>query len=176
MRPECLEATLGVTVRVGIGVDLHRFTPDRPLVLGGVEIPHHQGLDGHSDADALTHAICDALLGAAALGDIGKHFPARDPQYADISSLVLLERVDEMLTEQGWSIRNVDAVVLAEAPKLAPYLDGMIRRLSDVLGIGTNQINLKATRPEGLGSLGRSEGVWAQAVATLRARDERSVG
>ena len=154
-------------MRVGIGVDLHRFKPDRLLVLGGVEIPHHQGLEGHSDADALTHAICDALLGAAALGDIGKHFPDSDPQYADISSLVLLERVYGMLTEQGWSIGNVDAVVLAEAPKLAPYIDEMIQRLGDVLAIERGQINLKATRAEGLGAIGRNEGIYAQAVACL---------
>ncbi len=154
-------------MRVGIGVDLHRFTPDRPLVLGGVEIPHHQGLAGYSDADALTHAVCDALLGAAALGDIGEHFPANDPQYANISSLVLLERVEGMLTDHGWSIGNVDAVIVAEEPMLAPYLHTMTDQLMGVLEIGRDQMNLKATRPEGLGSLGRSEGIWAQAVALL---------
>lgn len=154
-------------MRVGIGVDLHRFAPDRPLVLGGVEIPHHQGLAGHSDADALTHAVCDALLGAAALGDIGEHFPANDPQYANISSLVLLERVEGMLTDHGWSIGNVDAVIVAEEPMLAPYLHTMTDQLMGVLEIGRDQMNLKATRPEGLGSLGRSEGIWAQAVALL---------
>lgn len=167
---------LDAVMRVGIGVDLHRFTDDRPLVLGGVEIPYQRGLKGHSDADALTHAICDALLGAAALGDIGQHFPASEAQYANISSLVLLERVRQMLTNEGWSIGNIDAVVVTEEPKLAPYLDEMIQHLSDVLVIGSDQINLKATRPEGLGSLGRSEGVWAQAVATLLVKDERSVG
>lgn len=154
-------------MRVGIGVDLHRFAPDRPLVLGGVEIPHHRGLAGHSDADALTHAVCDALLGAAGMGDIGEHFPANDPQYANISSLVLLERVEGMLTDHGWSIGNVDAVIVAEEPMLAPYLHTMTDQLMGVLEIGRDQMNLKATRPEGLGSLGRSEGIWAQAVALL---------
>ena len=163
-------------MRVGIGVDLHRFTPDRPLVLGGVEVPHEQGLDGHSDADALTHAICDALLGAAGLGDIGEHFPATDEAFRDISSLVLLARVKEMIAEAGWRVENVDAVVVAEEPKLAPYLDAMERTLAATLEIDASRLNLKATRPEGLGSLGRSEGIWAQAVATLLAQDARSVG
>jgi len=154
-------------MRVGIGVDQHRFTPDRSLILGGVEIPHDQGLEGHSDADALTHAICDALLGAAALGDIGQHFPASDPQYANVSSLVLLERVRQILTNKGWSIGNIDAVVVTEEPKLAPYLDAMIGRLTEILEIDRDRIHLKVTRPEGLGALGRSEGVWAQAVASI---------
>ena len=154
-------------MRVGIGVDLHRFAPDRSLVLGGVEVPHRQGLDGHSDADALTHAICDALLGAVGLGDIGQHFPATDEAFRDISSLVLLDRVQEMIAEDGWRVENVDAVAVAEEPKLAPYLDEMKRTLAATLGIDASRVNLKATRPEGLGSLGRSEGIWAQAVASL---------
>ncbi|MFB6285391.1 MAG: 2-C-methyl-D-erythritol 2,4-cyclodiphosphate synthase [Candidatus Bipolaricaulia bacterium] len=154
-------------MRVGIGVDQHRFTPDRSLVLGGVEIPHDQGLEGHSDADALTHAICDALLGAAGLGDIGEHFPATDEAFRDISSLILLARVKEMIAEAGWRVENVDAVVVAEAPKLASYLDDMIHALAATLEIDASRLNLKATRPEGLGALGRHEGVYAHAVAGL---------
>jgi len=158
---------LDAVMRVGIGVDLHRFTPDRPLFLGGVEIPHHQGLDGHSDADALTHAVCDALLGAAGLGDIGRHFPDTDESFSDISSLMLLSHVKAMIHEAGWAVENIDGVVVAEVPKLAPYLDEMTDTLAATLEIDAARLNLKATRAEGLGSLGRSEGVYAQAIASL---------
>lgn len=154
-------------MRVGIGVDLHRFTSDRPLVLGGVEIPHHQGLEGHSDADALTHAVCDALLGAAGLGDIGGHFPATDEAYRDVSSLVLLSRVRAMIEDAGWAVENVDAVVVAEAPNLAPHLPAMIDALAKTLRLADARINLKATRAEGLGAIGRAEGIDAHAVACL---------
>ncbi len=160
-------------MRVGIGLDVHRFTQGRRLVLGGVEIPYEWGLEGYSDADALAHAICDALLGAAGLGDIGLHFSAGDPQFKEISSLTLLERVREMLKLGEFSIVNVDAVIVAEEPAIAPYFSQMREALAKALQISQEQINLKATRPEGLGALGRVEGVLAQAVALLEERDSR---
>jgi len=157
-------------MRVGIGLDYHRFGKGRPLVLGGVKIPYERGLLGHSDADVLTHAICDALLGAAGLGDLGLHFPPEDPRYEGISSLKLLERVRGMLEERGYRVENVDAVVVAEEPKLAPYFEPMKRALAETLGVPPERVNLKATRPEGLGALGRGEGILAQAVASLSER------
>jgi len=157
-------------MRVGIGLDYHRFGEGRPLVLGGVKIPYERGLLGHSDADVLTHAICDALLGAAGLGDLGLHFPPDDPQYENISSLRLLERVRGMLEERGYRVENVDAVVVAEEPTLAPHFERMREALAKTLKISIEQINLKATRPEGLGALGRGEGILAQAVASLSER------
>lgn len=163
-------------MRVGIGVDQHRFTPDRTLVLGGVEIPHDQGLAGHSDADALTHAICDALLGAAGMGDIGQHFPDSDDRYRDASSLTLLQHVKGMLAEAGWAIENLDAVVVTEAPKLSPYLDEMIETLAATLDTDASRLNLKATRAEGLGFVGRSEGLCAYAVAGLTSDGAESSG
>ncbi len=155
-------------MRVGIGLDFHRFEAGRKLILGGVEVPYEQGLSGHSDADVLAHAICDALLGAAGLGDLGAHFPASDPQYKDISSLRLLRRVKEMLDEKGHEIEHIDASIIAEEPPLAPHFAHMKERLAQALEISSEQINLKATRPEGLGALGRGEGIWAQAVASLK--------
>lgn len=154
-------------MRIGLGVDFHPFAAGRKLILGGVEIPHEQGLIGHSDADVLTHAVCDALLGAAGLGDIGVHFPSDDPQYRDVSSLALLERVNELLRERDYEIGNVDATVVAEGPPLADHLPRMVERLARTLGVDPVQINLKATRPEGLGALGRAEGVMAQAIALM---------
>ncbi len=154
-------------MRIGLGVDFHRFVEGRRLVLGGVEIPHTKGLEGHSDADALTHAICDALLGAAGLGDIGLHFPPGDPRFQDISSLELLRRVCEMLRQRGFRVENVDAVLVLEEPRVTPFFPSMREKLADVLELPPERINLKATRPEGLGALGRGEGVLAQAVALL---------
>lgn len=154
-------------MRVGIGIDFHRFAPGRKLILGGIEIPYELGLLGHSDADAVLHAICDALLGAAALGDIGKHFPDTDQRYKDLSSLKLLAEVNRKIREAGFAIENVDATVLAQEPKLAPYLPEMIAQIASTLGLATSQISLKATTPEGMGALGRREGIAVWAVASL---------
>jgi 2-C-methyl-D-erythritol 2,4-cyclodiphosphate synthase len=154
-------------MRVGIGYDVHRLAPEHKLVLGGVEVPSDQGLIGWSDADVLTHAVIDALLGAAALGDIGSHFPPGDPQYKDISSLVLLRRVMDMLEEKGWRAGNIDATIVAEQPKLKDYIDGMRRKLSEALGIDTGLVSIKASTSEQLGFAGREEGMVAWAVATI---------
>ncbi len=154
-------------MRVGIGYDVHRLAPGRRLVLGGVEIPSAQGLIGWSDADVLTHAIIDALLGAAALGDIGSHFPPGDPHYKDISSLVLLERVGHMLTENGYRVSNIDVTVVAEQPKLRDYIDGMRQNLSQALDIAVGLVSIKASTSEQLGLAGRGEGMIAWAVATI---------
>lgn len=153
--------------RVGIGYDAHPLTPGRRLVLGGVEIPFAKGLSGWSDADVLTHAIIDALLGAAALGDIGSHFPPGEPEYKDISSLVLLKRVKDKLAEKGWLIANIDATVVAERPKLRDFIDRMRERLSQTLGIAPGQVSVKASTSNQLGFAGRGEGIAALAVASL---------
>ena len=141
-------------------------------MLGGIDIPFDKGLSGWSDADVLTHAIMDALLGAAALGDIGNHFPPGEPQYKDISSLVLLERVRDELAEQGWRVNNVDATIVAEQPKLRDFIDGMRHRLSQILGIALSQVNVKASTSNGLGFVGQGEGMVAYAVALLEAISE----
>ncbi len=154
-------------IRTGIGYDVHRLAPGHSLVLGGVEIPSAQGLIGWSDADVLTHSIIDALLGAAALGDIGSHFPPGDPQYKDISSLVLLEKVGAMLEEKGFKVGNIDATIVAEQPKLRDYIDGMRRNLGQTLGITPSQVNVKASTSEQLGFAGREEGMVVWAVATI---------
>ena len=154
-------------VRVGIGYDVHRFAPDRPLVLGGVEIPAAQGLAGHSDADVLLHAIMDALLGAAGLGDIGRHFPDTDPAYKGASSLRLLEEVARRVRAAGWRVNNVDATVVLERPRLAPYVPAMVERIAGALGVPAERINIKATTNEGLGFVGTGEGAVAFATATL---------
>ncbi len=154
-------------MRIGIGYDVHKLVNDRPLILGGVIIPYPVGLLGHSDADVLTHAIMDALLGAAALGDIGKHFPDSDARYRGISSLELLKEVMSKLTELHYSINNLDAVVVAQAPKLAPYLPDMRDNLAKIMGLPLEDINLKATTTEHLGFAGRGEGIGAYAVCTL---------
>ncbi len=154
-------------IRTGIGYDVHRLAPGHSLVLGGVEIPSAQGLIGWSDADVLTHSIIDALLGAAALGDIGRHFPPSDPQYKDISSLVLLEKVGDMLSEMGFKVGNVDATIVAEQPKLRDYIDGMRQNLSQTLGMTPSQVSVKASTSEQLGFAGREEGMVAWAVATI---------
>ena len=156
-------------IRVGHGYDVHRLVPDRKLVIGGVEIPAELGLLGHSDADVLLHAICDAILGALGEGDIGRHFPDSDPAYSDMDSLLMLERVMDWVREDGFYINNMDTTVVAEEPKLAPSLTLMKERLSKVLGTEMNQINIKATTSEGLGFCGRQEGIEAFAVVTLSA-------
>ena len=154
-------------MRVGIGYDVHPLTPGRKMVLGGVEIPFDKGLDGWSDADVLTHAIIDALLGAVALGDIGDHFPAGKPEYKDISSLVLLEKVVDKLKENGWQIGNIDATVVAEQPKLKNHIGRIRQRLSETLGIAVDQVSVKASTANLVGSIGRGEGVAALAVVLL---------
>ncbi len=156
------------TLRTGIGIDSHRFKAGRRLILGGVGIPDHDGLDGHSDADALTHAIIDALLGAAGLGDIGRHFPPGDPQWADADSIALLRRVAALLAGCAARPQSVDAVVIAERPRLAPYIDAMCARLADALDLDPANLNVKATTAEGMGALGRAEGIQAHAVANVR--------
>lgn len=154
-------------MRVGIGYDVHRLVADRKLILGGMEVKHHLGLLGHSDADVLVHAIMDALLGAAGEGDIGRHFPDSDTQYRGISSLVLLCYVRDILRQKGYQINNIDAVIVAQKPKLAPYIGGMINNLARSLEINMDRINIKATTTEGLGFAGQEEGIAAQAVATI---------
>ncbi|MDA8219523.1 MAG: 2-C-methyl-D-erythritol 2,4-cyclodiphosphate synthase [Dehalococcoidales bacterium] len=153
--------------RVGIGYDVHRLVQGRPLVLGGVPIAHPLGLEGHSDADVLVHAIMDAILGALALGDIGQHFPPDDPQYKDASSIGLLRRVRELVGARGWEVVNVDVSVAAEAPKLSPHNEQMRRTVADALGIAVDRVSIKATTNERLGFVGRREGIAALAVALL---------
>ena len=154
-------------IRTGIGIDTHRFEAGRPLVLGGVDIPHETGLAGHSDADVLTHAIIDALLGAAGLGDIGQHFPDTDPRHAGADSIELLRTVVVFLEDNGFRVHNVDATVVMERPKLAPYRDAMRDGLARALGLESSSVNVKATTGEGMGFVGRGEGIAALAVATL---------
>jgi len=162
-------------IRIGIGYDAHPLTPGSRLVLGGIAIPFAKGLSGWSDADVLTHAIIDALLGAAALGDIGRHFPPGDPQYQDISSLVLLERVRDKLTKNGWQVTNIDATIVAEQPKLRDYIDEMRQRLSQALDININQVSIKASTSNGLGFVGRREGVAAYAVAMIEGSKDEGI-
>jgi len=159
-------------LRVGHGYDVHRLAEGRRLVLGGVEIPFEKGLLGHSDADVLTHAVMDALLGAAALGDIGRLFPDTDEAYRGISSLLLLERVREKLTESGWSVVNIDATILAQAPKLAPYRAEMRAKLAHALALDASCVSVKATTEEGLGFTGEGLGIAAHAVALLEKNTE----
>jgi 2-C-methyl-D-erythritol 2,4-cyclodiphosphate synthase len=154
-------------MRVGMGFDVHRLITQRPLVLGGVTIPYEMGLLGHSDADVLVHAVCDALLGAAGMGDIGTHFPDTDPRYKGIDSLTLLKRVGEMLNKSGFSILNVDATLLAEQPKIAPYRIEMQRNIAGAIQIDDALAHVKATTTEGLGGIGRGEGIAAMCVALI---------
>lgn len=156
-------------MRVGIGYDVHKMAEGRALILGGVIIPYEKGLLGHSDADVLAHAIMDALLGAAGEGDIGKHFPDSDMKYKGISSLVLLAKVKELLHVKGFEILNVDSIIVAQEPKMAPHIKKMNLHLAETLGISTNRVNVKATTTEGLGFTGAGEGIAAYAVAMLRA-------
>ena len=157
--------------RSGFGFDLHPLVVGRPLVLGGVTVPSDAGLDGHSDADVLSHAVAEALLGALALGDLGRHFPDTDPRWRGISSLLLLGHVVELVRGRDGSLVNVDATVLAQAPKLAPHLPEMAKQLSDVLGIPVERVSVKAKSPEGLGLLGRREGIAAMAVVSVEVRE-----
>lgn len=154
-------------MRVGTGYDVHRLVEDRKLIIGGVEIPCEKGLLGHSDADVLLHAISDALLGAAALGDIGRHFPDTDPAYKGISSVILLQRVGDLLAEKGFLIENIDATIIAQAPKMRPYIDTMRENIARALELDTEHVNVKATTEEGLGFTGAGEGIAAQAVCLL---------
>ncbi len=154
-------------MRIGMGYDVHRLVEERKLILGGVEIPYEKGLLGHSDADVLLHAVMDALLGAAALGDIGKHFPDTDPAYKGISSVKLLEHVGALLEENLFLIENIDATIIAQAPKMRPYIDDMRKNIADALGITVEQVNVKATTEEGLGFTGTGEGISAQAICLL---------
>ena len=154
-------------MRVGMGYDVHKLVQDRELILGGVIIPYEKGLLGHSDADVLLHAIIDALLGAAALGDIGKHFPDTDNKYKGASSIELLKQVGEMLEETCFMIENIDATIIAQRPKVREYIDAMEKNISQALGIEQNQVNVKATTEEGLGFTGAGEGISAQAICAL---------
>ncbi|MGI6143809.1 MAG: 2-C-methyl-D-erythritol 2,4-cyclodiphosphate synthase [bacterium] len=156
-------------MRIGMGYDVHRLQKGRPLILGGVTIPSPKGLLGHSDADVLTHAIMDALLGAVGRGDIGRHFPDTDPALEGIASLFLLEKVMEVVAARGFVLVNVDTVIIAQAPKLAPYTAAMQEKLAPVLALEPDRVNIKATTTEGLGFIGRGEGIAAQAVALLKA-------
>ena len=154
-------------MRIGIGYDVHPLVIGRKLVLGGVEIPFNKGLEGWSDADALAHAVIDALLGAAALGDIGQHFPPGEPEYAGISSIVLLEQVVEKLEESGYKVVNIDATVIAEKPRLREYIDDMRHNLCHVLGLEMENVSIKASTNNGIGDIGRGEGIAAMAVALI---------
>ena len=163
------------STRAGIGYDIHPLVVGRRLVLGGMEIPFDRGLAGWSDADVLSHAVIDALLGAAALGDIGSHFPPGDPEYKDISSLVLLGRVKDSLAEAGFAIANIDATIVAEQPRLGEYIDGMRQMLSQALGINVTQVSVKASTANNVGSLGRGEGMAAYAVALIEGGKDEDI-
>ena len=154
-------------LRVGIGNDIHRLVEERKLILGGVEIPFEKGLLGHSDADSLSHAITDALLGAAGLGDIGTHFSDRDPQWKGADSLMFLSKTVELLSDDGWNIVNIDATIMAEKPKMMPFIPAMRQKLSEVLKIKPSQLNIKAKTNEGLDAVGRGEAIAAQAIAMI---------
>ena len=154
-------------MRIGHGYDVHKFAENRDLIIGGVNIPYEKGLLGHSDADVLLHAVCDALLGAAALGDIGKHFPDTDPKFKGIDSMLLLKKVAELLKENGYKIINIDSTVLAQRPKLAPYILKMRENISDALGVDVDFISVRATTEEGLGFTGAGLGIAAHAVCLI---------
>ena len=154
-------------MRVGMGYDVHKLVEGRDLIIGGVRIPHTLGLLGHSDADVLLHAIMDALLGAAGLGDIGKHFPDTDPQYKGISSMKLLSHVAELIRERGYVVENIDATIIAQKPKMRPHIPQMEENIAGALGISTDQVNVKATQEEGLGLTGTEEGICSQAISAL---------
>ena len=156
-------------MRVGLGYDIHPLGKGRKLILGGIEIPHTQGLVGHSDADALVHAVCDAMLGAMGEGDLGKHYPSSDPRYKNISSLILLEEVNGLLAKKGYRVVNVDTVIIAQAPRLGPHLETMAVRLADVLKIERAAVNVKVKSGEGLDAVGREEAIAAQAVCMIEA-------
>ena len=157
-------------MRIGQGFDVHALVPERKLIIGGVEIPFHLGLLGHSDADVLLHAICDALLGACALGDIGRHFPDSDPRYQGIDSRELLRHVLRLVSEQGYRIANLDATIIAQAPKMAPHIPTMVAHIAADLELAASAVNIKATTTEHLGFTGRGEGIAAQAICLLESR------
>lgn len=159
--------TMPLPFRIGQGYDCHRLVEGRKLILGGVDIPHHLGLLGHSDADALLHAITDAILGAAALGDIGKHFPDTDPEFKGADSRVLLREAAKRVKATGYDIGNIDATIIAQRPKMAPHIPGMVANIAEDLGVAINQVNIKAKTNEKMGYLGREEGINADAVALL---------
>ena len=154
-------------IRIGFGYDAHRLVAGRPLMLGGISIPYERGLKGHSDADVLLHAACDALLGAAGLGDLGRHFPDTDPELEGVSSISLLRRVVELVRDAGFEVQNLDSTIVAQSPKLAPHIDHMVGAIGDVLGVKNRQVNVKATTTEGMGFTGSAEGIAAYAVATI---------
>ena len=156
-------------MRIGHGYDVHKLVPGRKLIIGGVEIPHHLGLLGHSDADVAAHALSDALLGAAALGDIGQHFPDNDPAYAGADSLVLLAKVAELLKAEGWRVENVDVTILAQRPKMKPHIPRMRENFARAMGVPVTSVSVKATTEESLGFTGREEGIAAHAVALIEA-------
>jgi 2-C-methyl-D-erythritol 2,4-cyclodiphosphate synthase len=156
-----------MTIRIGSGYDVHAFAPNRPLILGGVTIPYEYGLAGHSDADAVIHAVVDALLGAAALGDIGTHFPSNDPRWKDQPSAVFLDYTLELLSQQRWRISNIDATVVAERPKMSPHIQAMRAHLAEHLHLALDQVSVKATTTDGLGFAGRREGIACYAVALI---------
>ena len=160
-------------MRIGMGYDVHRLAENRKMIIGGVEIPYEKGLLGHSDADVLLHAIMDALLGAAALGDIGKHFPDTDPAYEGISSMKLLEKVGQLLEDNRYVFENIDATIIAQKPKMRPYIDTMRENIAGALGIELSQVNVKATTEEGLGFTGAMEGISSQAICMLQRPAER---
>ncbi len=161
-------------MRIGQGFDVHALAEGRKLIIGGVTIPHERGLAGHSDADVLLHAICDALIGAAALGDIGKHFPDTDPRYAGIDSRKLLREVTQMLRGSGYQVVNIDSTVIAQAPKLAPFITAMRENIAADVGVALDAVNVKAKTAERLGAIGRGEGIAAEAVALIAATADRS--
>ncbi|ACK71171.1 2C-methyl-D-erythritol 2,4-cyclodiphosphate synthase [Gloeothece citriformis PCC 7424] len=156
-----------MNIRIGNGYDIHKLVEGRPLILGGLEIPHTLGLLGHSDADVLTHAIMDAMLGALSLGDIGHYFPPSDPQWAGANSLLLLKQVNQLIIDHGWKVSNIDSVIVAERPKIKPHIKGMQDKLSQTLGLNPDQVSIKATTNEKLGPEGREEGICAYAVTLL---------
>ena len=159
-----------MAVRAGIGYDVHRLEPGVPLWLGGVQVDYESGLAGHSDGDVLVHAIVDAMLGAAGLGDIGAHFPSSDPQYRGAPSLIFLKTVADLLEREGWQVVNLDATIVAERPRLAPYVQNMREKIAETAGLSPAQVNIKCTTTDGLGFPGRGEGIGAMAVATVEAR------
>jgi 2-C-methyl-D-erythritol 2,4-cyclodiphosphate synthase len=169
---DCAAAARTTTSRSGIGYDAHAFAEDRPLVLAGVRLRGERGLLGHSDADVVCHAICDALLGAVAAGDIGRRFPDSDPRYSGISSLSLLTDVSLVVRRAGWEIENVDAIVIAEEPHIAPFIPDMRRALASAMGVDCDRVNLKGKTTEGMGFTGRREGIASQAIAVLRSADD----
>jgi len=163
-------------MRIGQGFDVHALVENRKLIIGGVEIPYKKGLAGHSDADVLLHAICDALIGAAALGDMGAHFPDIDPRYKDIDSRKLLREVGRLLTDKGWSVINIDATIIAETPKMAPHIPAMVKNIAADLAIDVKDVNVKAKTNEKIGYIGRGEGIVAEAIASIKCLKSESKG